>query len=161
MVNNGNRVTFDEKRCRIYNRNEEQIGVAHLINNMYKLQLVPDSSAFAATVAKKVKSNVNSISDVCHLRLGHVGFDKLKQMKNSVVGVNFSNIISTQCETCIMGKQSRKSFQLEGRRATEPLELVHSDVCGPMSEKSSGGGRYFVTFLDDYSRKLFVYILRQ
>lgn len=64
MVNNGNRVTFDEKRCRIYNRNEEQIGVAHLINNMYKLQLVPDSSAFAATVAKKVTSNVNSIPDV-------------------------------------------------------------------------------------------------
>lgn len=41
----------------------------------------------------------------------------------------------------------------------EILELVHSDVCGPFKITSTGGARYFVTFVDDYSRKIWVYFL--
>lgn len=40
------------------------------------------------------------------------------------------------------------------------MELVHSDVCGPFSQRSFSGARYFVSFIDDYSRKLFVYALK-
>jgi IS30 family transposase len=45
-------------------------------------------------------------------------------------------------------------------RASKLLELVHSDVCGPMKTTSRGGARYFVTFIDDFSRKIHVYLLR-
>jgi transposase InsO family protein len=45
-------------------------------------------------------------------------------------------------------------------RATKPLEIVHSDVCGPMRTTSSGGARYFVTYIDDFSRKVWVYLLK-
>ena len=45
-------------------------------------------------------------------------------------------------------------------RAKEPLKLIHTDVCGPMSTNSIGGARYFVTFIDDNSRKTFVYFLK-
>lgn len=46
------------------------------------------------------------------------------------------------------------------RRASRPLELIHSDVCGPMEETSIGGSRYFILFIDDYSRRLSIYFLK-
>ncbi len=45
-------------------------------------------------------------------------------------------------------------------RATKPLEIVHSDVCGPMKTTSLGGARYFVMYIDDFSRKVWVYLLK-
>ena len=49
----------------------------------------------------------------------------------------------------------------KSRRATQQLELVHSDICGPLETVSNGGNRYFITFIDDYSRKTWVYFLKQ
>ena len=56
------------------------------------------------------------------------------------------------CESCIEGKMTKCPFPDKGQRATELLELVHSDVCGPLSEHAHGGYEYFITFTDDYSR---------
>ena len=66
------------------------------------------------------------------------------------------------CEGCNLGKHHKDSF-LAGMswRATQPLALVHSDICGPMETVSLGGNRYFLTFIDDYSRKTWVYFLKQ
>src|SRR4051794_30491239 len=65
------------------------------------------------------------------------------------------------CEACIKGKQHRKSFpNLSMTRASEVLEIIHSDVCGPMSQTSIGGARYFVTFIDDKTRKTFAYPMK-
>ena len=59
------------------------------------------------------------------------------------------------------GKQNRVSFKsYPPSRKTELLELVHSDLCGPMKTKTLGGALYFVTFIDDCSRKLWVYVLK-
>ena len=46
-------------------------------------------------------------------------------------------------------------------RSTEKLQLVHTDVCGPMQTKSFGGSHYFITFTDDYSRCCKVYFLKE
>ncbi|BBG97487.1 transposable element gene [Prunus dulcis] len=65
------------------------------------------------------------------------------------------------CEDCIFGKQKRVSFQTSGRTPKkERLELVHSDVWGPTTISSIGGKHYFVTFIDDHSRKVWVYFLK-
>ena len=53
------------------------------------------------------------------------------------------------------------TFKLIRYRATKPLELVHTDVCGPMRVQAIGGYEYFVTFTDGYSRYGFVYLMRQ
>ncbi len=65
------------------------------------------------------------------------------------------------CEAYIEGKHQRTYFfKNEATRASKLLELVHSDVCGPMKTTSRGGARYFVTFIDDFSRKTHVYLLK-
>uniref|UniRef100_A0A0V0HMV8 Putative ovule protein n=1 Tax=Solanum chacoense TaxID=4108 RepID=A0A0V0HMV8_SOLCH len=64
------------------------------------------------------------------------------------------------CESCQMGKVHRKSFPKSATwRATEKLELVHTDVCGPMQASSLGHNKYFVLFIDDLSRMTWVYFL--
>jgi hypothetical protein len=60
-----------------------------------------------------------------------------------------------------MGKQHRTPYPRGvAERATEPFELNHSDVCGPMSVSSFGGSRYYVSFIDDYTRYTRVYFLK-
>eukprot|EP01018_Ginkgo_biloba_P008530 Gb_21972 [translate_table: standard] len=67
-----------------------------------------------------------------------------------------------ECEGCIIGKHHREPFAVrESWRALEPLELVRSDLCGPIEVASLSGMRYFLTFIDDYSRKLWVYPLKE
>ena len=65
------------------------------------------------------------------------------------------------CEGCVQGKQHRNAFLKDGgTRANKPLEIVHSDVCGPMRTTSIGGSRYFLTFIDDFLRKVWLYTLK-
>ena len=65
------------------------------------------------------------------------------------------------CEGCILGKMQRASFPKDGSvRAEHRLQLIHSDVCGPMQTPSFGHYLYFVTFIDDYSRHAWVYPLK-
>ncbi|GJV30171.1 retrovirus-related pol polyprotein from transposon TNT 1-94 [Tanacetum coccineum] len=62
---------------------------------------------------------------------------------------------------CVYGKQSRPSFPVgNSMRAAACLDLIHSDLCGPMSVDSIGGSRYFLLFIDDYSRMSWVYFLK-
>ena len=57
-------------------------------------------------------------------------------------------------------KHSRAKFPSSDRRGKEPLDLVHSDLCGKMNEKSLGGAQYFLSFIDDSTRYVWVYFLK-
>ena len=66
------------------------------------------------------------------------------------------------CHSCQLGKHARtKMPKLATHRSTKILKLVYSDVCGPFKVNSIGGARYFVTFIDDYSRKTWVNFISQ
>ena len=66
------------------------------------------------------------------------------------------------CEECVQAKQHRNSFSRDaGSKTKAILEVVYSDVCGPIQVESIGGNRYFVSFVDDFSRKLWVYLIKK
>lgn len=66
------------------------------------------------------------------------------------------------CEDCCVGKQHRESFpKRKAWRARAPFELVHYDIFGPISPESNGKKRYFISFVDDYSQKIWVYFLSE
>ncbi|CAH9069840.1 unnamed protein product [Cuscuta europaea] len=111
-----------------------------------------------------LKSCLKDESWIWHLRYGHLNFGGLKMLssKGMVKGLPFINHPDQLCEGCLFGKQSRKPFPKEvTSRAKEPLELVHTDLCGPINPCSHGKSKYFLTFIDDYSRKTWVYFLKQ
>ncbi|GJS27464.1 retrotransposon protein, putative, ty1-copia subclass [Tanacetum coccineum] len=65
-----------------------------------------------------------------------------------------------QCVSCLSGKMTRKSLPHRPERATDLLGIIHTDVCGPLRLVSRQGASYFVTFMDDYSRYGYVYLLK-
>ena len=66
-----------------------------------------------------------------------------------------------KCEACILGKQHRLPFNSRNsRRARYPLKLVHTNLVGPMQVTSIGGSTYFMTFIDDFNRRTWVYFLK-
>lgn len=97
-----------------------------------------------------------------HRRLGHLHEEAIRKMASGTVdGIQcrFPTEKSV-CRPCAMGKQRRESFQRSKTMTKQKLELVHSDVCGPMKNPSVSGYRYFVTFIDDFTRYTVVCFLR-
>ncbi|KAL4280657.1 hypothetical protein GQ457_03G000810 [Hibiscus cannabinus] len=114
--------------------------------------------------AKCLKASVENEAWCWHMRFGHLNFGALKMLgeKKMVNGIPTISHPNQLCEACLLGKHARSSFSKEATsRATEPLQLVHTDVCGPIKPPSFGKSRYFLLFIDDYSRKTWVYFLKQ
>eukprot|EP00253_Pinus_taeda_P002283 PITA_02283 len=61
---------------------------------------------------------------------------------------------------CALGKYAKATFPRSKNRANNVLGLIHSDICGPMSTKALSGVEYFLTFIDDHSRKTWIYFLK-
>ena len=92
----------------------------------------------------------------CHERLGHVNVAGVKRMmKNKDInGPKCSSMaVMDVCEPCVYGKAAMTPMpSAGGGRVTKRLQLVHSDLGGPMSEPSRGGALYFGPFTDAFSR---------
>lgn len=64
------------------------------------------------------------------------------------------------CKECALGKYVRAAFPKSDHRSKGALDLIHSDICGPMSSLSIGGKfKYYISFIDDFSRKMWIYFL--
>nr|AAL58228.1 putative gag-pol polyprotein [Oryza sativa Japonica Group]ABF96256.1 retrotransposon protein, putative, unclassified [Oryza sativa Japonica Group] len=104
-----------------------------------------------------LKQNLLSIGQL----LEH-GALKLLRTKGMVQGLPFITLKSDPCEGCVFGKQIRASFpHSRAWRASAPLELVHTDIVGKVPTISEGGNWYFITFIDDYTRMIWVYFLKE
>ena len=98
-----------------------------------------------------------------HSQFGHLNFHTLQEMsrKQSVEGLPPFVIPSKLCQRCVAGKHHRTSFSKKSTfQATEPLELIHIDICGPISPPILGGSRYFLFIIDDFSRLTWVEMLK-
>ena len=65
------------------------------------------------------------------------------------------------CEPCLLGKMTKTPFSGTMERANDLLEIIHTDVCGPMSGEARGGYHYFLTFTYDLSRYGYIYLMKQ
>ncbi|CAH9111291.1 unnamed protein product [Cuscuta europaea] len=118
------------------------------------------------THPKIFKDRVNVVvntdmTDLWLKRLGHMSEKGMSLLlkRNVLPGVH--DIHLKKCSHCLAGKQNRVSFNSHPpSRKENILDLVHSDVCGPMKTRTLGGCSYFVTFIDDHSKKVWVYILK-
>jgi hypothetical protein len=65
------------------------------------------------------------------------------------------------CEHCVFRKQCRVKFNIGIHKTSGPVDYIHLDLWGPSQVPSKGCARYFMTFIDDYSRKVWVYFLKK
>lgn len=97
-----------------------------------------------------------------HRRFGHLNFKGLRTLfyKKMVKGLPPILVSSKLCTDCMVGKQHREFIPKKSLwRASQRLQLVHADICGPITPESNSQKRYIITFIDDYSRKVWTYFL--
>ena len=154
----GKIMKFVSSECAILDGNQRIVATARLLGSLYHLNVIDGREVVntAVTVSNEV---------LWHRRYGHVGFRNLEILaaNQMVDGFDYQKSSDSKfCEPCIEGKHHRSAFpSTGGKRATEILELIHSDVCGKLDTKSLSGGEYFLTFIDDMSRFAWVYVLKQ
>ena len=115
---------------------------------------------------KVVKIDVNiaerdSSIELWHKRLGHMSETGLHSLAHKDFLPKLKGMTLRPCVDCLAGKQHRIAFCTSTipHCAKNILDLVHTDVCS-MIESSLSGALYFVTFIDDHSRKVFAYVLK-
>jgi transposase InsO family protein len=98
-----------------------------------------------------------------HARYSHVNFHALKKLADKEMVNDMPQIdhIERVCDGCLVGKQHRASFPaVSSFRATGPLELLHGDLCGPISQATNAGKKYFLLLVDDFSRFMWIVLIR-
>ena len=106
-----------------------------------------------ASSSKRLKLNEKS-STIWHKRLGHISRQRMKKLiKDGIISnLDFSYI--NTCVDCIKGKLTAKVD-----RCIELLGIIHTDIYRSFTRLAMGGHKYFITFIDDYSRYVFVELI--
>ena len=136
----------------------ECVGNGILSDGLYRIFLQNDatnSSMHVHTGTKRCNINEDS-SMLWHRRLGHISIDRIKRLVNDRVLNTLDYTDFETCVDCIKGKQTNKSKK-GANRSSNILEIIHTDICSPYMDMH--GQKYFVTFIDDYSRYMYVYLL--
>uniref|UniRef100_A0A1J3K4I8 Retrovirus-related Pol polyprotein from transposon TNT 1-94 n=2 Tax=Noccaea caerulescens TaxID=107243 RepID=A0A1J3K4I8_NOCCA len=144
--------------------NSNCIGSGIMVDGLYKLKLADQPLETHLTLQdnRGVKRKTCDIDSyfLWHKRLGHISSERIKRLvKDGVIPtLDFTNI--TACVDCIKGKQT-KHTKRGATRSTQLLEIIHTDICGPFDVPTFGGEKYFITFIDDFSRYCYLYLLHE
>jgi len=122
-----------------------------------------DGRKYAIVTQVNYQAEVKDEKLLWHLIFGNINFGYLNLLhrKGMVKGLPLIEKLNNLCEECILGNQHRETFPT-GKSITEkaPLEIVHSNLCGPMQTPSIGGNHYLLNFIDEYTRNKWVYLLK-
>jgi transposase InsO family protein len=124
-------------------------------NRMYILNLQPTEPVCLLAHAKEQ-------SWLWHMRFGHVNFRALRSLaaEGMVNCMPVLEQVEQVCDGCMLAKQRRSPFPAVSEfRASQRLQLVHSDLCGPITPATPGGKRYFLLVVDDFSRYMWLALL--
>lgn len=103
-------------------------------------------------------------STIWHARLGHLGLDTMRSMINKEVvgGIPNMEVEKKTCTSCLLGKQIRKSFPKTATyRASHALELIHADLCGPITPSTAARKKYIFVLIDDHTRYMWSILMAE
>ncbi|KAL4310044.1 hypothetical protein GQ457_01G035740 [Hibiscus cannabinus] len=136
----------------------EIVGNGVLCDGLYSIDLQNNAThnvMHIQTGTKRCVINEDS-STLWHRRLGHISIERIKRLVNDGVLNTLDFTDFDTCVDCIKGKQTNKSKK-GAKRSSTILEIIHSDICCP--DMDVQGQKYFITFIDDYSRYMYLYML--
>ena len=121
------------------------------ITNLYKMIRSIIVSDTSATTDKK------DTTRFWHTRLGHMSERGLQALHNKDALLGIKYCILDLCKFCIMSRQRRVAFSISQYKIKGLLDLIHMNVWGPSPTASIEGAKYYVTFIDDFFRRVWVY----
>jgi len=159
LLRDGYSFKSENKGCSIY---MSDIFYVHApeINGLFLLNLDSRNTHIHNINAKRIKMNDDNSTYMWHCRLGHIGIKRMKKLHSDGLLESLDFESFDTCEPCLIGKMTKTPFSGTMERASDLLEIIHTDVCGPMSTSTRGGYRYFLTFTDDLSRYGYIYLMK-
>lgn len=152
LAERGFKIEFKENICTLRD-DEESIVIAKHDGGLYKL-LETQQCCIANS------NELHRCVHEWHKVLSHRNLKDIRSMEGEGLRIKECKC-SDECESCIRGKMSRKSFPKKATPTNEVLDCVVSDICGPMQVESVGRKRYFITFIDVHSKYTEVQFLRE
>ena len=159
LIRDGYSFKSENNGCSIYMR-DMFYGHAPLVNGLFLMNLEHDVTHIHSVNTKRCKVDNDSPTYLWHCRLGHIGVKRMKKLHADGLLESLDYESFDTCEPCLMGKMTKTPFSGTMERATNLLEIIHTDVCGPMSVEARGGYRYVLTLTDDLSRYGYVYLMK-
>ena len=152
LTKDGYKVNFEEQQCQILKNGELQ-ATARMFSELYELKTVEKTSAVNEAINT---GHADNCQHSWHRRFGHRHPVAVKELaeKGLATGIRIKDCGTREtCECCIKGKMTRIPFPKEATNRTRLiLDLIHTDVCGPMQTMTPGNKRYILTIIDDFSR---------
>ena len=152
----------DQKTCSIFHTTRGKI--AESVMSANRMFILLGESNDSSSEEKCLQADISNKAELWHHRYGHLSYKGLHTLcsKEMVVGLPEIGEVKTTCEACVRGKHHRVPFPKQSKwRATEKLQLIHSDLCGPISPASNSQRRYLISFIDDFSRKTWIYFVME
>lgn len=131
------------------------VAIAYRKDKLYKLD-------FCEEIGNANVCTVSEDAELWHKRLGHISNNGLKKALIITDGIKIDkeDKVSKLCQYCVEGKQTKLPHKQDRVRAKRPLQLIHSDLCGPMKTTSYDGKKYVLNFIDDFTHFTVAYALR-
>ena len=142
--------------------NLNSIGTSSLSvhDNLYLLDTVASFNETLYTSTRRTKHKLIDKDSVMlwPKQLGHNSKQRIQRLVSDEIFYSLDMLNFQVCIMCIKGKQIEKR-KLGTNRCADVLKLIHTDICGPFPIDSWNGPRYFITFIDDYSRYGYLYLI--
>jgi hypothetical protein len=148
LLQDGYSFISENSGCSIY-MNNIFYGHAPVVNGLFILNLNSNETHIHSIEAKRCKVVSDYPTYLWHYCLGHIRVQRMKKLHSDGLLESLDFESFDTCESCLKGKMIKTPFPGMMERATDLLEIVHTDVCRPMSISTRGGYRYFLTFTDD------------
>jgi transposase InsO family protein len=132
-----------------------QVMKANKVGNLLLLEGRTESD-HVTTISNKDSDYVQ----LWHQWLGHMSEQGLNVLFDRKLLPSLKSLKLDFCKHCIYGKQNMQKFKMKRHTNEGILDYIHSDVWGPSPTVSYGGSSYFVSFIDDFSRKVWIYMLK-
>nr|GEU68375.1 copia-type polyprotein [Tanacetum cinerariifolium] len=153
-------VLIQNNMCKVFHSRRGVIMQAKMSGN----RMFYFKAAMTSNSTNCYQTRVEDETQLWHSRIGHLNYKALRTLAENGMVDGMPTIKNTQelCSHCLVGKQQRDPIPKKNSwRATKKLQLIHSDICGPISPISNSEKRYILTFIDDFSRKTCIYMLNE
>ena len=151
-------ISFQNGSCFIQRKHSIQQQLVSLQDGLYHAAVGADSIR-SSPIATALATSLLSFT-LWHQRLAHLSNKSLSTLIPQEAYQRDEKGDDSLCQVCIKAKHTRKFERKPQPRATKPLELLHSDLCGPINPPSKSGFRYFILYIDDFTHVTWVYFLR-
>lgn len=159
ITENQGQVIFEKDKVYVVKQNEKVLEGQKSENGLYIVDFEHKNEESFLIETKEDKV-IN-----WHRKLGHMNIKNIKKMIDAemVTGMELNKrdceSFEQPCDVCVRAKHTRFPFNTERTRATRPLEILHTDICGPIDPVTFDTKRYILTVIDDYTNFTMIYLL--